>query len=778
MSLHPPPPPTGLESERLGLSNEPLPLNSSETSERHYRLLFENLLDGFAYCKMLYDQSGRPEDFLYLEVNQAFESLTGLHNIVGKKATEAIPEIARSHPELLEIYGRVASTGQSERFEIHFRPLGKWLTISVYSPAKDFFVAVFDDISTRKQSERELRELAAIVEATPDAIIGTRPDGTITSWNSAAERLYLFPAKEAVGKLITMLAPPGQEEMALDVLERARRGAVIYNCESRLRRKDEVVIDVSLTAAPIRDEAGQVVGVSTIAHDIGDIKRAGEQLRLQASALTATANAIAITNNAGQILWINPAFTTLTGYQASEVIGKNPRVLKSGHHPPEFYEQMWRTILDGRVWRGEVSNLRKDRSCYTEEMTITPVFSTAGAIQNFIAIKQDVTSRNSLEKQLRQSQKLEAIGRLAGGVAHDFNNMLMVITSYAELLQERVEHDEQLSQSIEGILNAANRAASLTHQLLAFSRKQILMPKVLDLNEILAEVGKLLPRIIGEDIELKTIPGPALGLIKADVSQLHQVIMNLAVNARDAMPDGGRLTIETRNTELDECHAREEGMEGDQGAFVMLTVSDTGIGMDKDTQAHIFEPFFTTKEVEKGTGLGLSIVYGVVTQSNGFIRVYSEPGQGTSFKIYLPKVEDPAASVSSTKLVQRRLYGCETILLVEDEDGVREAIRDFLQTRGYIVLDSDNPLHAIALAHEYRNRIHLLITDMIMPQMNGLELASRIQASRENIGVLYISGYTDRGFGGGGVIGTDANFLQKPFALDELGRRVRDILEP
>ena len=393
-----------------------------------------------------------------------------------------------------------------------------------------------------------------------------------------------------------------------------------------------------------------------------------------------------------------------------------------------------------------------------------------------IGVCRDVTERHQLEAQLRQAQKMEAVGRLAGGVAHDFNNMLMVITGYGELLKEEIESDESLRYMIEEILKASARAASLTHQLLAFSRKQVLIPCVLDLNSVLADLSTMLPRLIGEDIDLNIVPGKSLGRVKADASQMQEVIFNLVVNARDAMPDGGRLTIETANAKLDGKDALLHGVELKPGPYVMVAVADSGIGMDRATEAHIFEPFFTTKGLDKGTGLGLSIVYGVVKQSDGFIWVFSEPGQGTTFKIYLPCVEEEKTNIPATNVPWERDHRSETILLVEDEQGVREAISRFLRAQGYTVLEAHNPSIAIGIAQEKSVPIHLLMTDIIMPEMNGLELAKRLSTNRPEMSVLYISGYADCGITGGVTIDAKMNFLQKPFALDVLGHKLSDIL--
>jgi CheY-like chemotaxis protein len=330
---------------------------------------------------------------------------------------------------------------------------------------------------------------------------------------------------------------------------------------------------------------------------------------------------------------------------------------------------------------------------------------------------------------------------------------------------------------IDEILKAADRAASLTNHLLAFSRKQTLIPKVLDLNNEIVEMGKLLPRLIGEDIELTVAPGKGLGMVRADPSQIQQIVLNLVVNARDAMPDGGRLTIATANAEWDENYAHTHDSEARPGSYVMLAVTDSGVGMDQDTQAHIFEPFFTTKGLGKGTGLGLSIVYGAVKQSGGFIWVYSEPGRGTTFKIYLPRVRESATDHPVTKAEKKGYLGSETILLAEDEQGVREAVRDYLRARGYVVLEASNPKAAIQVANDYYGPIHLLITDMIMPDMNGMELSKQLKATHSGMSVLYISGYADRGIDDDAVAQGNINFLQKPFAFDVLGAMLRKILD-
>jgi two-component system cell cycle sensor histidine kinase/response regulator CckA len=524
------------------------------------------------------------------------------------------------------------------------------------------------------------------------------------------------------------------------------------------------------------DDGGRTTRMTGITMDIHERKLAEERLRLQAAALEATANAIVITDRQGMILWTNPAFTELTGYAAEEAFGHSPRFLSSGKHDHAFYKKLWQEITTGNTWQGEIVNRRKDGTLYTEEMTITPVHASGGEITHFVAIKQDVTKRKLLEDQFRQSQKMEAVGRLAGGVAHDFNNALAVITSYAELLQMKMPPDEPLRKHVQQVLKASDRAASLTRQLLAFSRKQTIEPSVLDLNSIVTEVDKMLRRLIGEDIELSFKNGSDLKCVKADRGQVEQILMNLAVNARDAMPDGGKLLIETANVELDEIYVRQHPY-AKTGRYVMLSVSDTGCGMNKEVQAHIFDPFFTTKDVGKGTGPGLSTVYGIVKQSDGHISVYSEVGKGAAFRIYFPEVPAVVDSPGTESVVNLLPSGTETILLVEDEDSLREVTRDFLQNGGYEVLEADSGESALELTKQYQGRLDLLLTDVIMPGISGRQLADQLVPSRPEMKILFMSGYTQELVGHHGVLTPETVLLEKPFGVESLLTKIREVLD-
>ena len=389
---------------------------------------------------------------------------------------------------------------------------------------------------------------------------------------------------------------------------------------------------------------------------------------------------------------------------------------------------------------------------------------------------ENITEQRELEKQLRQAQKMEAVGRLAGGVAHDFNNLLMVIQGHTELMLERARSDAWWFNKVEQVRKAAERATGLTRQLLSFSRMQVLQPKVIDLNEIVTEMGKMLPRLIGEDVELRILEGAPPCRVKADPGQLEQVILNLAVNARDAMPKGGILSIETCSVEVDEFLARKHPPLV-PGPYVLLTVSDTGVGMDSETQAHIFEPFFTTKEVGKGTGLGLATVYGVVKQSHGYIWVSSEVGKGTTFEVYLPRADESIEGPAVPPVEDERPGGAETILLAEDEKGVREIAREFLSLSGYTVLEASDGAEALDIASRHQGPIQLLVTDIIMPQLGGRELAERVTELRPEIKVIYMSGYTEYSSLRSSDFADTAVLLSKPFTRTALARAVAEALK-
>jgi PAS domain S-box-containing protein len=500
-----------------------------------------------------------------------------------------------------------------------------------------------------------------------------------------------------------------------------------------------------------------------------------EHVRL-VTAIEQAGEAIVVTDPDGNIQYVNPAFERVTGYSRDEAVGKNPRMLKSGEHDAAFYEGLWETLSGGSVWTGRFVNRRKDGTVYHEEATISPVRDATGRTVNYVATKRDVTRELEIEEQLRQSQKMEAIGQLAGGIAHDLNNILTVVNGHAELLAMSLSGQEQPRRDALEISKAGQRAGSLVQQILAFSRKQLLQPRVLSLNEVVTGVEEMLRRLIGESIEMAAVKAPDLGSVEADPSQLEQIVMNLAVNSRDAMPSGGRLRIETANVEIDAGN-REHHPGVGPGRYVMLAVTDTGTGMDAETKKRIFEPFFTTKGKGKGTGLGLATVYGIVKQSGGDVGVQTEPGRGTTFRIYLPRVDREAEPVRRpAQPSAASAKGSETVLVVEDEATLREFICTVLRGRGYNVLAASDGLEALRIAGEHDGPLHLAITDVMMPHMGGAELALELATLKPDTRVLYMSGYPDNAITNHGVIDPSVSFLPKPFTPGILADKVREVL--
>ena len=518
-------------------------------------------------------------------------------------------------------------------------------------------------------------------------------------------------------------------------------------------------------------------------NDITERKQAEEQLSKLFRAVEQSPATVMITDTDANIEYVNPKFTQLTGYTLEEVIGKNPRILKSGETPPEEYKRLWETVTAGREWRGEFHNKKKSGEFYLESASISSIKNPEGLITHFVAVKEDISERKrteeeraALQDQLRQSQKMEAIGRLAGGVAHDFNNLLTVIKGYCQLSLAEMKESTPLKDTLEVINQAAEKAAGLTRQLLAFGRRQIMEVKILDLNGLLQNLDKMLRRIISEDIELVTLLREDLGKVKADPGQIEQVVMNLAVNAKDAMSKGGKLIIETANVELDKSYAQAH-VAVTPGPYVMIAVSDTGTGMAPEVRDRVFEPFFTTKGKGKGTGLGLSTVYGIVKQSGGNIWVYSEPGQGTTLKIYLPRVDEPAEELKAQEAGEKFPRGSETILIVEDDKEVRNLAVRILRRQGYNILDGSYGDKAFNVCRQHKGPIHLLVTDVVMPGMDGRALSESLSQLHPEMKVLYMSGYTDDAIIHHGVMDKGMNFIQKPFTVNGLANKVREVLD-
>ena len=635
----------------------------------------------------------------------------------------------------------------------------------------------------RKGSEKALRDsearLRAIIDTAFDAFIGMNAKGMITEWNPRAEMIFGWHRWEATGQNLADLIIPLRYREAHQVglrhfMDTGSGPILNRRVEMTGLRRDGTEFPVEFSISPLRH--GKTYVFNAFLSDITERKRA-EEVRVQlASIVESSEDAIIGKTLHGIVTSWNKAAARIFGYTADDVIGKPIGFLIPQDRVDEESQISERVKQGEHVTHFETVRQRKDGKEIDIALTISPIADEAGLIIGFSEIARDITGQKNLEAQLRQSQKMEGVGRLAGGIAHDFNNLLTVINGYSAMVLDALDFSNPFARNgIQQINEAGHRAASLTRQLLMFSRQQVLEPKVLDLNDIVSNIGKLLRRLIGEDITQVLCLHPALGWVKVDPGQMEQIIMNLVVNARDAMPAAGQLIIETENVELDNTYIRTHALV-QPGPYVMLAVSDTGVGMDADTKERIFEPFFTTKGPGSGTGLGLATVDGIVKQSGGHIWVYSELGRGTTFKIYLPRVEQPHEEPESGVALAELFHGSETVLLVEDDEMVRAMTQDILERYGYHVLTARNVHDAVRFAQEGPEQIHLLLTDTIMPGMNGPQLAKRIQSIRPEIKVLFMSGYTDKVISCISEFEPGTAFLQKPFTPQTLSHKVHEML--
>jgi len=739
-------------------------------------------------------------------------------------AAEIVQYIQEGRTEYTQEYRILSQSGQ-----VHWLDDRVWVRRDVNGEATHY-QGIVVDITERKRTEEKIqrhnRELTLLNQVIAASVAGLEPEGLLdvacrelaVAFDMAQAIAALFNEAKTeirvVAEYITQKVPgtlnsiaPVAASPVLQFLLTQQAPLAITDAQTdpRLARvrgllrqrgtvsllvlplmvEGEVLGGLGLESAKLHHFSPEEVSLAwNVADQVAGVlarERLTQTRQRLSAAVEQTAESIIITDIAGVITYVNPAFERITGYSRSEAIGQNPRILKNDQQEGDFYQQLWATISAGQVWHGRFVNKKKEGTLYTADATITPVTGENSVIVNYVGIERDVTSELQLAEQLRQSQKMEAVGRLAGGIAHDFNNLLTVITGYSELLLARhLADDNPLRKSVEQIKMAGEQASALTQQLLAFSRKQPLQPQTLNLNTVVANIDKMLRRLIGEDIDLALILEPDLAQVTADSGHLEQIILNLAVNARDAMPQGGKLILETANVFLDETYAHQHA-EVEPGPYVMLAVSDTGTGIDQETLSHIFEPFFTTKETGKGTGLGLATVHSIAKQNGGHIWVYTEPNRGTTFKVYLPPVKTTPELFAPDTAPTELPRGVETILVVEDEISVREIICNVLEASGYTVLQAANGQEAVRLCEEQLPEpIHLLLTDVIMPGMNGGELATQLEQRYPQITVLYTSGYTsndaDRAIIHPEGSDIDLIFLQKPFTPDALIRKVWEAL--
>ncbi|MFA6093491.1 MAG: PAS domain-containing protein [Elusimicrobiota bacterium] len=733
----------------------------------------DTLVNGLARYEVYADGEGTPYDYRFIDVNASFSRLTGLsrEQVVGHTLLEVLPNTERAW---LEAFARTAKTGEPGRFETFVRSLDRYYEVGAYRSAPGEITATFADVTERNRAAQGLQRSEQRFRL---ALEGSR----VSVWEQDLDLRYTwihnpgahYMSADWLGKKDSDLLPESEAEKVVEekhrVLETGRgtRDTVFLRIGDEDHAYDRRL-------EPLYDERGALRGLLGVSVDVTD------QLRtLRAFQSAETRLRIAVTNRRISVfeMDLDLRYTwyfgpPLEGLPAA-IIGRKDEDC----FPPETaarMKQLKQKVLDaGERTSGEVEFLiGKKRTCY--DCLFEPLRAQDGSVRGLLGVTEDVSQHRNLEQQLRQAQKMEAVGQLAGGIAHDFNNILTSIQGYGEMLRNSLPADDTQRADVQEILDAAERAAALTRQLLAFSRRQVLSPTALDLNKTLSGMVKMLRRFVGEDIELALKFDESVGQAKVDPGQIEQVVMNLVVNAREAMPGGGKLVLSTANAELDEEFVRARpGLA--PGHYVMISISDNGPGMEPGTKAHLFEPFFTTKE--RGSGLGLATVYGIIKQSSGEIDVESELGLGTIFRIYLPRVQEAEQVPAAPKDEAQVPGGRETLLVAEDDAVVRSLTCKILTRAGYMVLAARNGQEAVQIAQEHKEKIDLLVTDVIMPGMNGRELAGRLCALRPGIKTLYMSGYTDDAILKRGILESGIAFLPKPFKREPLLRKVREVLD-
>lgn len=759
-----------------GNTDAPPGKGEREFADKRYRLLFERNVAGILITK---------PDGTILDCNEAMARIFGFesrHDMIGKSVLAYYADSA-DRKALLE---EARQNGLRAPREVQLKrqngtPFWALMDLAFREDPIDGLVVhgLLFDITKRKQAEEQVHFQLLLLSQVRQAVLATDQTGRVIYWNDAAEKLFGWPATDAVGKHVADAMIPVESRNAWHMMLDSARNAGHWEGDFLVKCRNGSIVTTRLTVSLWRDGRGTPAGFIAVSTDITEQKRAEEILRLHDQALRAAAGGIILTNPNlpdNPIIYANPGFEKLTGYTQSEALGRNCRFLQGPQTKQTAIAEMRRAIHEGKPCTVVVLNYRKNGQSFWNSVSIAPVREADGTISYFVGTQADVTSVKRLEEQFQQSQKMEAVGRLAGGVAHDFNNLLTVIGGYGRLLLDILAEDDPARSLVIEMTSAGDRAAALTRQLLAFSRKALVEPRVIELRDAVADAEKLLRRVIGEDIDFETVFNDADAPVHLDPGQLTQVLINLAVNARDAMPRGGKLTISVGTVEIDETYTAAQP-DATVGTHVRLAVSDTGSGIPPEVLPHIWEPFFTTKGAGQGTGLGLAVVHGIVRQAQGHVRVYSEMGLGTVFTLYFPLAGEP--STASRYHPERRTMptGNETILLAEDEEGVRSLARHVLSTCGYTVLEARDGEDAVKVAETHRGKLDLFLTDVVMPRMGGREAAEHVTAKHPGIRVLFFSGYTDDAVVRHGILTQEVAFLQKPFTPATLAQKVREVLD-
>jgi len=745
-------------------------------SEKKYRELVEDINDGYLVVRgnRILFANRRVGEYLGMPVGK----------IIGRSFLEYMtPESLDKSRQIYERTKQGEKPPEVAEFEFQ-RADGTRVSVEarfkeIAYEGKRAYSVLLRDITERRRAEEALREseekFRLAFENAKDAILWADAEtGLIINCNKAAEILLERKREEIIGHHQSTVHPPQKAEYYTQLFKHHIEQGGAADDEAEVITKSGRTKPVHITAS-VTLVGGKPI-IQGIFRDVTERKQVEQRLqesREMLRGMIESAAAGIYMVQEGKFRYVSPLFEEISGYTKDELIG----TYSLAYIHPEDREATRKRAIENLKGQSNLPHefrfMKKDGKpiWILEKVASIQYKGQRAAVGSFM----DITERKRLQDMFLQSQKMEGIGRLAGGIAHDFNNLLLAITGYASFARDALSPGNPARRDIDKVLEAANRAATLTQRLLAFSRRQILNPQVINLNNLIHSLDEMLRRLIGEDIHLVIVPAPNLGAVQVDPSQIEQVIVNLAVNARDAMPDGGRLTIETANVTLDEKYPGQH-LVPTPGHFVMLSISDTGIGMTKEVKEHLFEPFFTTKEVGKGTGLGLATVYGIVKQHQGHINVYSEPGQGTTVKVYLPRVDGRAES-PGVEEEDHTPCGSETVLVVEDDSAVRRLLVRVLRELGYTVLEATHGGEALEVADEHAGNIHLLLTDVVMPEMNGKALADRLSARHPDLRVLYISGYTDNSIAERHIVDHSADFLEKPFTVATLARKVRQVLD-